>query len=45
MSRMRLKLKLGSVLIFIACAAFAQEAAKKDNIAGPYVPSPWPIVD
>src|SRR3954468_5367340 len=26
----------------IASAALAQE---KDNIAGPYVPTPWPIVD
>ena len=45
MSRNSLRLKIASVLLFIACAAFAQEGAKKDNIAGPYVPSPWPIVD
>ncbi len=35
-----------TVLLLSAGAAFAQEPAKgKDNIAGPYVPSPWPIVD
>lgn len=32
-------------LLLVAGIAFAQDAAKKDNIAGPYVPSPWPIVD
>ena len=45
MSRNRLRVKIASLLLLVACAAFAQEAAKKDNIAGPYVPSPWPIVD
>ncbi len=29
-----------------AClTAFAQSAAEKDNVAGPYVPTPWVIVD
>ena len=26
-------------------AAIAQDAAEKDNVAGPYVPTPWVIVD
>jgi SAM-dependent methyltransferase len=35
-------------LAFALCAALpaaAQDAEKKDNIAGPYVPTPWVIVD
>ena len=35
-------------LAFALCAAVpaaAQDAEKKDNIAGPYVPTPWVIVD
>ena len=35
----------GLLLLLVAGAALAQDAPKKDNIAGPYVPSPWPIVD
>lgn len=32
-------------LIAAPGAAIAQEAAEKDNVAGPYVPTPWVIVD
>lgn len=40
----RVRLWLAACLILAAFGAGAQEK-EKDNIAGPYVPTPWPIVD
>ena len=34
-----------AVVLCVAPLAAAQDAEKKDNIAGPYVPTPWVIVD
>jgi SAM-dependent methyltransferase len=34
-----------AAMLWSALPAAAQDAEKKDNIAGPYVPTPWVIVD
>ena len=39
------RLCAGVVLLLATTFAAAQDAEQKDNVAGPYVPTPWVIVD
>ncbi|MSQ52833.1 MAG: class I SAM-dependent methyltransferase [Betaproteobacteria bacterium] len=42
------RIRLAAAFLFLFCAggmAIAQDATEKDNVAGPYVPTPWVIVD
>ena len=39
------RLCAGVVLLLATAFAAAQDAEQKDNVAGPYVPTPWVIVD